>query len=403
MRAHTPTTADDTTLAPPSRGPTPAPSPGAAAMPTPPVGFDLGRIAIYPPAPQVGAAGGVLNPATASRIEARQGGGTPLAPTVQRRMEGALGHTLADVRIHADGETETLSRSLSARAFTLGNDVFLGREATSRGGTAGIACWRTSLTHVVQQRGVGERGPLTVGATDGAGEREADSVAAAVASGANRAPGGTVGEAGGARIQRQPDTADLGEMFDNYNKSQRPANASYLDTTEPTQDSRAAPAHPATHAPSPGGKENKAAAKHAPNLTELAQEVDLLKREQAVARNQRAATALDLRWRAKFGERMANYKQAVWRVTGAIDIAEKGFQDAQVAQSQTDQLTTQLIGFGVSILFAGTFEWIADAGLKALGAPPHLVQTTLGHASLATTSRYAHARPSDSSARYLAV
>ncbi len=131
--------------------------------------------------------------------------------------------------------------------------------------------------------------------------------------------------------------------------------------------------------------------------------MELLKREQAVARNQRAATALDLRWRVKFGERMANYKQAVWRVTGAIDIAEKGFQDAQVAQSQTDQLTTQLIGFGVSILFAGTFEWIADAGLKALGAPPHLVQTTLGHASLATTSRYAHARPSDSSARYLAV
>ncbi len=37
------------------------------------------------------------------------------------------------------------------------------------------------------------------------------------------------------------------------------------------------------------------------------------------------------------------------------------------------------------------------------GAPPHLVQATLGHASLATTSRYAHARPSDSSARYLAV
>lgn len=37
------------------------------------------------------------------------------------------------------------------------------------------------------------------------------------------------------------------------------------------------------------------------------------------------------------------------------------------------------------------------------GAPPHLVQATLGHASLGTTSRYAHARPTDSSARYLAV
>jgi integrase/recombinase XerD len=35
------------------------------------------------------------------------------------------------------------------------------------------------------------------------------------------------------------------------------------------------------------------------------------------------------------------------------------------------------------------------------GAPAHLVQQTVGHASLTTTSRYAHARPADSSARYL--
>jgi integrase/recombinase XerD len=37
------------------------------------------------------------------------------------------------------------------------------------------------------------------------------------------------------------------------------------------------------------------------------------------------------------------------------------------------------------------------------GAPLHLVAATLGHASVATTGRYLHARPSDSSARYLAV
>ena len=35
------------------------------------------------------------------------------------------------------------------------------------------------------------------------------------------------------------------------------------------------------------------------------------------------------------------------------------------------------------------------------GAPIHLVQVTLGHASVATTGRYLHARPTDSSARYL--
>ena len=35
------------------------------------------------------------------------------------------------------------------------------------------------------------------------------------------------------------------------------------------------------------------------------------------------------------------------------------------------------------------------------GAPIHLVQATLGHASLSTTGRYLHARPQDSSGRYL--
>lgn len=37
------------------------------------------------------------------------------------------------------------------------------------------------------------------------------------------------------------------------------------------------------------------------------------------------------------------------------------------------------------------------------GAPIHLVQATLGHSSVATTGRYTHARPTDSSARYLAL
>jgi integrase/recombinase XerD len=37
------------------------------------------------------------------------------------------------------------------------------------------------------------------------------------------------------------------------------------------------------------------------------------------------------------------------------------------------------------------------------GAPIHLVQATLGHASVVTTGRYLHARPSDSSSRYLGL
>jgi site-specific recombinase XerD len=37
------------------------------------------------------------------------------------------------------------------------------------------------------------------------------------------------------------------------------------------------------------------------------------------------------------------------------------------------------------------------------GAPIHLVQATLGHASVVTTGRYLHARPNDSSSRFLAA
>jgi integrase/recombinase XerD len=37
------------------------------------------------------------------------------------------------------------------------------------------------------------------------------------------------------------------------------------------------------------------------------------------------------------------------------------------------------------------------------GAPIHLVAATLGHASVATTGKYLHARPTDSSSKYLAI
>jgi integrase/recombinase XerD len=37
------------------------------------------------------------------------------------------------------------------------------------------------------------------------------------------------------------------------------------------------------------------------------------------------------------------------------------------------------------------------------GAPIHLVQATLAHSSIATTGRYTHARPTESSSSYLKV
>jgi integrase/recombinase XerD len=57
---------------------------------------------------------------------------------------------------------------------------------------------------------------------------------------------------------------------------------------------------------------------------------------------------------------------------------------------------------GISV--ATSAHWLRHAHAShALdrGAPVSLVQATLGHASVATTGRYLHARPNDSSARYL--
>ena len=51
-------------------------------------------------------------------------------------------------------------------------------------------------------------------------------------------------------------------------------------------------------------------------------------------------------------------------------------------------------------------HWLRHAhGSHALdrGAPIHLVQATLGHASVATTGKYLHARPKESSSRFLAI
>jgi integrase/recombinase XerD len=53
---------------------------------------------------------------------------------------------------------------------------------------------------------------------------------------------------------------------------------------------------------------------------------------------------------------------------------------------------------------AASAHWLRHAHAShALdrGAPVSLVQATLGHATIATTGRYLHARPNDSSARYL--
>jgi hypothetical protein len=70
-----------------------------------------------------------------------------------------------------------LTRSVSARAFTTGADIYFGRGEYRPGTSAGDELIAHELTHVVQQRGASASGPLSVTEPGDALEAEADAAA----------------------------------------------------------------------------------------------------------------------------------------------------------------------------------------------------------------------------------
>ena len=84
---------------------------------------------------------------------------------------------LSDVRVHADDSADTLNRSVSARAFATGTDVYFAKGEYNPGSDSGDRLIAHELAHVVQQRGASASGPLSVSQPGDALEREADEVA----------------------------------------------------------------------------------------------------------------------------------------------------------------------------------------------------------------------------------
>ncbi|HEX7243199.1 MAG TPA: DUF4157 domain-containing protein, partial [Longimicrobiaceae bacterium] len=132
----------------------------------------------------VGAAGGPVPEEVERGISAARGGGAGLGAAVRADMEAAFGSDFSGVRVHADARADALSRSLSARAFTTGSDVFFRAGEFSPGSLGGRRLLAHELTHVLQQPASPARRALEVGPADDAFEREADRAADAVASGA---------------------------------------------------------------------------------------------------------------------------------------------------------------------------------------------------------------------------
>nr|MCM0593799.1 DUF4157 domain-containing protein [Gloeotrichia echinulata DEX184] len=65
----------------------------------------------------------------------------------------AFGADFSGVKVHTDGQSDQLNRSIQARAFTTGQDVFFRQGEYNPGSRGGQELIAHELTHVVQQNG----------------------------------------------------------------------------------------------------------------------------------------------------------------------------------------------------------------------------------------------------------
>ncbi len=131
--------------------------------------------------PVVGLEGGPVDEGIQGRIQSKRSGGAPMDGGTRAAMEGSFGESFQDVRLHHDHESDSLNRSLGAKAFTTGSDIFFRQDAapTDR------ALLGHELTHVVQQRSGAVSGGagMTVGPAGDSFEQQADAMGATAASG----------------------------------------------------------------------------------------------------------------------------------------------------------------------------------------------------------------------------
>ncbi len=104
-----------------------------------------------------GPEGGEVDPTVTSQIQSARSGGRPLDDSVRGSMESGFGADFSGVRVHNDSESANLNRSLNARAFTVGSDIFFGGGEYNPGSSGGKELLAHELTHTVQQGAVQAR------------------------------------------------------------------------------------------------------------------------------------------------------------------------------------------------------------------------------------------------------
>ncbi len=124
-----------------------------------------------------GPEGGMLPESVSAKIQSKRGSGQKLSDRNLQNFSQKFGRDMSDVHVHTDAESDTISRSLNARAFTIGSDIFLTKGINPDGGGRDAQTMTHELTHVVQQGGHASSGPLKLGAADTAQEHEAAATA----------------------------------------------------------------------------------------------------------------------------------------------------------------------------------------------------------------------------------
>ncbi|MBC7811538.1 MAG: DUF4157 domain-containing protein [Burkholderiales bacterium] len=90
-------------------------------------------------------------------ISSAKGSGQAMPDTSRDFFESRMGYDFGGVQIHNGGEADTLNRSLSAKAFTTGSDIFFRQGEYKPDSQDGKQLLAHELTHVVQQGAAGAK------------------------------------------------------------------------------------------------------------------------------------------------------------------------------------------------------------------------------------------------------
>ena len=101
-----------------------------------------------------------VTPNLESRINAIKGVGQPLPVSSRDLFEPHFGYNFSQVQVHTDAEADNLNRTLNARAFTTGKDIFFRQGEHNPGSSSGRKLLAHELTHVVQQRAASHFGEV---------------------------------------------------------------------------------------------------------------------------------------------------------------------------------------------------------------------------------------------------